>query len=409
MKEEIRMQRHFLLRDAEGRNIDAVGKLYRLGGNAKAHFSLTSQHGSNHEDILAAAPDDVRADIEAIVAVHVMDEDGTPMHAASNASYHISQGDFPAAHRALAGAGAIEDLYRVHGEAATAASNGAKAEVERCRALIKDAADTATAFEARIAKGDLAVRRGERTFAFNGKDKESLAELLKGTGAALGMRKLDLPKLKAIAGRMPDDLESKIKEQFRARLLNQGVARYADDTCRPVWEDMVARARQALSAPDYRADGRPAIDEDDTTFEGFAKSLGLEFAFERDVNRRDPDWKDSTFYTWTMSQGGKSMSGQFGKGSAHAYGLSVEDVLESIQMDFSSVASNDKDDFLQELGYTDSIESVRKGERIYDQIVEQREAFVEAFGEDAFRHLLTKVGDNPPLTEDWFEDASPRP
>lgn len=76
--------------------LTVIAELYKLGSNPRPHFSVTGSLeyqarnnrwvlescGSIHEDILKAIPE-----LEPVIAVHLADDDGTPMHAYANASY----------------------------------------------------------------------------------------------------------------------------------------------------------------------------------------------------------------------------------------------------------------------------------------------------------------------------------
>lgn len=80
--------------------LQAVAKLEQLGGNAQPHFSVTGTiwkgtgpysdakdiaGGCIHEDILAVWPK-----LAPLVALHLSDADGQPMHAAANGLYWLA-------------------------------------------------------------------------------------------------------------------------------------------------------------------------------------------------------------------------------------------------------------------------------------------------------------------------------
>lgn len=82
--------------------ITAVAALYTVGDNPTAHFSLTSTTceirgngrrievggGAAHEEILAAFPE-----LAPIAALHLAEEDGTPLYAAENGAFHLGFSD----------------------------------------------------------------------------------------------------------------------------------------------------------------------------------------------------------------------------------------------------------------------------------------------------------------------------
>lgn len=96
MKETVLYERHFESRGKNGKGImRAVGKLYSLGNQAP-YFSLTNNNGCDHERILAAMPE-----LRILADLHLSTKDGAPMHAVSNAGYHIRENDDEALARHL--------------------------------------------------------------------------------------------------------------------------------------------------------------------------------------------------------------------------------------------------------------------------------------------------------------------
>lgn len=77
-------------------------------------------------------------------------------------------------------------------------------------------------------------------------------------------------------------------------------------------------------------------------------------------------------------------------------GLGIEgqptayDVLTCSRSDFSAYDNaRDKDDFIEEFGYDqDGVEGVRRGERVWEQIEEQKNDFDVWFGEGIYQALL---------------------
>lgn len=124
---------------------------HRLFVTAKRHsfreqhpyFSVTSQRGANHEAILAACPA-----LAPVVAMHLHDEDGVPMHAVANLAYHLGHGDVGEAYDHMAGAIDMETLRSATAKAkgdATAATSEARRLVEQAKPLWKEMAREAVA------------------------------------------------------------------------------------------------------------------------------------------------------------------------------------------------------------------------------------------------------------------------
>lgn len=408
------MKRTFLLRDADGKNVDVKASLERVGGNRLAHFSLTSQNGCDHERILASAPADVAEDLAALAAVHLMDDASVPMHAAANAVYHMRQGDFPAAHSALNGAGAIEDLYRINGEAQTRYVQEVTGVTSAIHAAASELAAKALRHHERILSAQERQRTGVSTFAFTKRDAESRDEALAELAKLTGDRKpFPIDRAGELSRALPDDVLLRVARKFKDTCFAEAMAVHVEKTCLPAWTVVTDRARAALAKPDYRAEGRPSIDEDDTTFTGFANAAGLTLAFAEDRFRKDPSFKEgSSFYTWTLSRGDAAIKGKYAKGSALAKGLTVEELLENLQSDFSTAENYGLEEFLSEMGYDKKgpngetvLKNIRNGEKVFKAIASQKEDFVEAFGEDTYRTLMTRVGDSPPMPEDFMQDA----
>ena len=92
----------------------AVCELVQLAGNARPYFSVTGtlwqckrdadagnergwiSGGCLHDEILSTWPA-----LAPLVALHLSDDDGVPMHAEANGRYHVEQGDYDAAARTL--------------------------------------------------------------------------------------------------------------------------------------------------------------------------------------------------------------------------------------------------------------------------------------------------------------------
>lgn len=391
MRDLVTKTRTFLLRDARGRNVDAVAQLGR-------YFSITSQNGAAHDEILAAAPADVRADIEGLVAVHLCDADGTPMHAIANAAYHLRQSDFDAARRSLGNAIPVEDLYRVFGEASRKATNPKLVED-----YLKKPADAA----AKLVRHKRNLREGVTVFAM----PKQVRELTESIASMLGRRKIEDREIEDIAaGKFDSKTRERVAESLRTKVFDEEVAAFAEAACRHVWKARAEAAGAALDKPDYLTDGRPPIVEDPTTFKGFIAKWGLEMTVGHP--RRGTGGPESR--RWSLQIRGRDgrtgnpvtervLDIDWGQGNPSTPDL--EHVLEALQSEFCSVINYDRDEWLVEFGFNRDMKAMRRGEEAYDLTLhEQIPRFKEITGgEECFRDLMTSVGDNPPMDREDYD------
>jgi hypothetical protein len=385
MSEPVAKTRTFLLRDARGRNVDAVAQQGR-------HFSITSQHGAAHDEILAAAPADVRADIEALIAVHLCSGLGTPMHAIANSSHHLREGKFDEAARSLGNAVSVEDLYPVFGEASRRAADPD---------LVKQYLRKPTEEAKRLRQISRNLKDGVTSFALPKQERE----LMESIASLLGRRKIERHEIEDIAaGKFDDKTRSHVADALKVKVFNDAITDFVEAKCRGVWRERADAARAALNKPDYRAEGRPAIVDDPTTFEGFIAKWGLEMSLGR--ARRGDGGPDSR--RWTVSISGregrtenpvsqKVLEIDFGRGNPSE--PTLETLMQCLQSEFCSVMNYDRDDWLVEFGFNGDMKTLRKGEAAYDLMRhEQIPRFKEITGgEECFRELMTSVGDNPPM------------
>jgi len=404
------MRRTFLLRDANGRNVDAVATLELIQGNRQAHFSLTCNNGSAHDLILEAAAPEVRRDLETLARVHMRQADGVPVHGVSNATYHVSEGRYAQAVATL-GAGTVEDLHAVVGAAAARAASGLDLALTTRRDALYRASD-----ELREANEALSARAERNRDRFRSvPPPKALAE--RRDAAANDLAKLmgvtegdATPEAgRAAAGELPERLRQAIRAKLEKDALSEEMLRHVTRVCIPAWGADLADAMEAIAKPDFRAEGRPAIDDDPTTLKGFASAIGATV-----TSRPNPDRKAEpgcAELLWDLAGPDGSMSGTWP--GPRDMVLDAPRLLENFQSDFACVeTARDMEDFLDDLGYASGgAEKLRTGRKAYETIVAQREAFTAAFGMDAYRSLMTSVGDDPPMQPDWEPDAAsaPRP
>lgn len=389
MPDRVINSRKFLLRDARGRNVDVVAQ---LGG----YFSITSQHGAAHDEILAAAPDDIREDIQALIAVHLCDPSGTPMHGIANAAYHLSEGKIDAAVASLGSVVRPEELYPVLGEATRKAADPR---------LVDAYLETPKAKAVKLMNLIERVKLRETSLSYS----KERAELTESIASLVGKRKVDEPEIAAIAaGRFDQATRTRVASSLKNKVFEEAVTEFVAARCRAAWDARAAAAKSALDKPHYRVAGRPPIVEDPTTFEGFIAKWGLELeigpARRGDLGPQSVRWKlmihgrdwrnapDSDKVLWV----------DFTRGNPTPPDLPM--VLEALQNDFCSVMTYERDDWLMEFGFNADMKTLRKGEVAYDQVLEAQIPAFKAIagGDEGLRELLTSVGDNPPIdVEDY--------
>lgn len=87
LKDKVIAERELRGRKPNGHRVRVTAKLYSLG-EQEPYFSITTDHGCDHESVLAAFPQ-----LDWLVALHLSNEHGVPMHAEANALYHAEEGD----------------------------------------------------------------------------------------------------------------------------------------------------------------------------------------------------------------------------------------------------------------------------------------------------------------------------
>lgn len=396
MSDPVTTTRTFLLRDAQGRNVDVVAQFGR-------HFSITSQHGAAHDEILAAAPADIRADIETLIAVHLCDHIGTPMHAIANAAYHLRQSNFDAACRSLGNVIQVEDLYRVFGEASRKAADPK---------LIEDYLKKPAAAAEKLMRSKRNIKDGVTLFPM----PKQLRELTESIASMLGRRKIEDRELEDVAaGKFDTNTRERISESLKTKVFDEEVTAFAETSCRRIWKARAEAATVALGKPDYLVEGRPPIVDDPTTFKGFIAKWGLEMVVgPARMGNSGPESR-----RWTVEiRGREGRTGDpatekvlmidWGQGNPSTPDL--ERIIESLQTEFCSVINYDRDEWLVEFGFNGDMKELRHGESVYDLALEEQiPRFKEITGGDeCFRDLLTSVGNDPPMDHEDYDAITGR-
>lgn len=79
--------------------IMAKARLVKYGGDSKAHFSITSDNGCDHDTIQAALGH--LDEIKLLISLHLSDEDGAPIHAVDNSIWFIDHAEWENARQLL--------------------------------------------------------------------------------------------------------------------------------------------------------------------------------------------------------------------------------------------------------------------------------------------------------------------
>ena len=398
------MRRDFKILDGEGRNLDIVAKFYSLGGQAP-YFSITSQRGSNHVEMVACAPPEVADDIAALVAVHLCSADGVPMHAVANSTYHMEQGDMDAARRCLGAPATQDDVVRLATKRAQLGVLKAPGVTEGMRAALVAAAKAVADADDLVAgaktdgRSFLPLDRLHAALAnfkdvASGKDPLPTDQRPDRERLLAGKKLLDTATHKhalSVAATGPTAEDGKaIKSRADKLMTAEAVEDLLEDGgLRDRWFDAADRAREALGRPDFRIASRPDPAVDTTTFGGFAavNGLSLEILGSKPIENRRVHCDCRLTHA--------------GTGETYDFDFSgprepvIADVLELFQSDCGGVLWSDLDSFLDELGYTGSAKTLREGEKAYEGCNREGRALVSMLGEDRMADFLSKVGDNP--------------
>lgn len=413
--ERIVLKREFLLRDAEGRNVDVVAKLRSLSGQSPM-FSVTCQNGAAHDFIAASAPEDVQADLQALIQVHLCDESGVPHAAAENAAYFLADAKFETAAKTLHDVIPVQDLYLVFGECARRLEDPAtlQAHLDRVKSIAGVAAR--------------AIQR-ERDSSLGMRWKATKEAIEKAASLLLLRTATDAEVALWAEGKFSEKIKESLRQPLRRGIFKDAVSALVAERCVGVWKERADKAKEVLAKPDYRLEGRPPIATDPTTFSGFAVKYGLELA---SITNKRPEGDISGKYRWDCLLVGNvwRQSDSDLKKSLNSLVLSftpsagseptLEVILEHMQMEFADVTTHTCDEFVDEFEFTGSAKQLRKGQDIYYALTEQLIRFKRILGEGdeinhetglsagdlAFQEYVTQVGDNPPLTKDFFEEAN---
>lgn len=395
--------RRFLLLDAEGRNLDVTAKLEKLSGNKDPYFSIGANQGGRKEILAAEMPEDVRADVEALIAVDGAYPDIGHAHALENGIYHLQNGDFQAAHRTLMGAGPIDDLYLLAGRAASrhAVEFGeeVRSKTERLKGLASDMLKAKAGMEDRAGEGWMAKSRA----------RKAATDLATALREEFRVDASDEAKLRKLATEGPgESFVREVKARHAKACLAELLGKHILETCRPVWQEATRKAMEALTRPDYRDERRPPIERDERTFTGFAATRGLALTATPIRDRTDGiDFPNGRHFSCKIASADVCIFLEFSQGHAVRQEPTIETILESLQGEYGSVHERSRDEFIDELFSPKTAAGFRMAERSYDLSVRTGASLRMLLGEDDFRFLMSEVGDNPPLAGHF--DRAPTP
>lgn len=419
--------RTFLLLNKDGRNVDVEAKLYSLGRQAP-YFSITSQSGSNHEEIIASAPEEVRSEIETLVALHLCDYNGTPMHAIANAKYAIQEARFEDARRSLGGGFPVELIYGVHAKVAAEIDGRAEktpvvdalktlfqlaAVVRRAKvAADQEKRDGASLLLTRQEAYIVAIKR--YIAAMEGREYATITKSgMPGVDRKPFIDQFEKGKVFAEINLMntsaPDAVAERVRKMVRPKIMDEALREFVKEHCEARWAEAADAGRAILSKPSYRDERRPDPSVDPKTFDGFMATHGFKFEARKIGPSKSSVFKGATEWECKLTGIWHSMTMPYHMGSGHQGAApTVDQVLESLQMDVASIDGHSQDDWLKELGFDDSVESVRNGEKAFKAITENTAELKQLFG-DAYKAFMTEVGDNPPFGPDYsWEEAAPK-
>ena len=352
MKDQIIKQRSFKLVGKDGRRLDVVAKLYSLGGQ-RPHFSVTSQFGSNHEQILEVCPE-----LEKVVRLHLSDANGYPAHAVENLDYYLRNQDFEKAHSHIREAASIEDLMILAGKAALK-------EKEVFNATEKRVNEEKKKLDGKVKALDEKIRVAEKE--------------------QLHMRKSLLQRDRK---KIEEELTSLANPKTEAAAARKAIVQEFVGKIAPIWKKEADEALAFLDGNDFVAGNWINREADETTYPGFLATRGIEFEIlksEPSTNKSMPT--GSTTYHCVFKLDGRKLSLPFHQGPGIADAPNAVRVLETIAGDARTGLMSFRE-FCSDLGYD---EDSRSSYATWEACRKVAEDLEKLLGEEGFRFLLEKV------------------
>jgi len=418
METKPKLKRTFQLLNLVGRNIDLVASLESYAGQ-EPRFNLACKNGSIYDIPLSALPTDIQNDLREFLFVNGRDKNGLRIHAIENTVYQLENARFALAQQELGAPSTTEELIQLYADVEDKINaKGKDNPINSQLYLVKVAASKVLEAKQRYLDGKAADIYGHLEGAyllaymkFDALKKVSESPLPnKVEGPRPDRREriakyekvYPLEKLNKIAFGSGDEMLNTLRDVFWKRLLTKAVATYVNDHCMPIWKSAFDEAKLLLTLPDFRVEGRPAPEKDPKTFEGFLATNGLSFTTTHIGKSSVSPFRGSNEWKCEFSDAdGKTFTVPFFMGSADT--PTAETVLETLQSDAASIFGRDRDDWIEELGYADSIQNVRLGEKAFETIERHTAEMKELLGSEAYAAFMTDVGDNPPLSPSDFE------
>ena len=379
MSETILKSRRWSLVDDNGYRLDVVAKLASLGSQ-EPYFSVTSQRGSNHDEILAVAPE-----LTPVVRMHLCTKGGVPMHGLANLVYHLRNGDFDKARAHVCDAASIDDLILVAGKAAMASRQDVLDENMELAARLKEQ-------KARLLDLEKNELNTARFFAKGGsKAKADLTESIKTLTDRLMPKGINKAEMKAYEGH---------------------IRTYMNDTLLPVWRSLSVEAEGVLDGPDVVAENYIPLEDDASSFAGFARYYGLTLEAVKNfkLSEYSPPKGEYRRFSWDcalVTADGFRMEFPYSFGNPDDK-PSVERVLESLAMEAQSGAGDFKN-FCDECGFD---KDSRSAYATWEACVEIKGKLCDLIGEEAVQFLMYEVsedgtGATPPEAQPSIKSPAP--
>lgn len=406
MKDRTINERTFSTVDPEdGRRVVVKAQLSSLSGQ-RPRFSVTSGNGSDHERILRVFPE-----LAPVVALHLSDDDGIPMHAVENLRYHLKNADLDAASR-HAREPSRDKLEALAGRALFAEAENVKTagpiEIrlkEEALAALDPIAEKATFF----------VRQLNHPLSETYSKRAEIKALARGLATG---RKAEGAAERDFFPKLPRNLLEAIEKTKKALKGAPGAAmaeaKAANDPVRAYVEGRLAEwkaeadaAIAILKEEPVVADGYVAPENDRNTFLGFARFHGLKFDPGKSKPYEGSDFPKG-FLEWecTLSNDRSTMVIPF-RMHGDRGAPDIETVLDCLRSDVSG-ADQSFEDWCSDLGMdTDS----RKALQSYEACRQERTEIEHLVGEAGLKHFVETVGEDSPVRpfEAEDEDEVPAP
>jgi hypothetical protein len=378
-----------------GERLDAVAQLSQHAGNASPHFSVTGETpfsgGCLHTEIVEEFPE-----LAPLVALHLSDDNGAPMHAADNALYHAKTAAVSALARHLRISTA--DAHTLSAESLMQSVTACEEATAEIRLVIERTKELRRRVDAVIYPGDTWTDgRRENLAALWGEfhDKDAA----KTRHRYLSFKPLALYPVNQVEAL--DDLKREVSEAIElsdktasrnisAEIARRNVAWMAKqiEPLRAGWKAEAETAREFLDGPDVRHAEYIAAEDNPAELPGFIAAHGLAmWSQTADENPAQPDNHDADHWECTIfsEHHERLMIVIFSKGSAHnGEEPTLVEVLGCLQSDASGTGDSFAD-FCASFGYD---EDSRQAEATFNACKKQTDDLRYVLEDDALADLM---------------------